>query len=61
MLIMGYFPLVISVKPSKEMQGALKVLNDALLRGKTTEHVTNAIGIILHEWFRVGLVLILVY
>lgn len=35
------------------MQAALKVLNDALLRGKTTEQVTNAISIILHEWFRV--------
>ena len=35
------------------MQGALKVLNDALLRGRTTSNVTSAIGIILHEWFRV--------
>lgn len=37
------------------MQGALKVLNDALLRGRTTHNVTSAIGIILHEWFRVSL------
>jgi len=36
------------------MQGALKVLNDALLRGRTTQQVTNAISIILHEWFRVS-------
>ncbi len=42
------------VKPSNEMQGALKVLNDALLRGRTTQQVTNAISIILHEWFRVS-------
>ncbi|XP_035714306.1 KN motif and ankyrin repeat domain-containing protein 2 isoform X2 [Folsomia candida] len=42
------------ISPSKEMQAALKVLNDALLRGKTTEQVTNAISIILHEWFRVA-------
>ncbi|ODN00504.1 KN motif and ankyrin repeat domain-containing protein 1 [Orchesella cincta] len=40
--------------PSKEMQGALKVLNDALLRGRTTTQVTSAISVILHEWFRVA-------
>ncbi|CAL8115644.1 unnamed protein product [Orchesella dallaii] len=40
--------------PSKEMKGALKVLNDALLRGRTTAQVTSAISVILHEWFRVA-------
>ncbi|CAG7695983.1 unnamed protein product [Allacma fusca] len=42
------------VTPSKEMLAALKVLNDALLRGRTTQQVTAAISIILHEWFRVA-------
>jgi len=39
--------------PTTEMQAALKVLNDALIRGKTTDQVTSAISVILHEWFMV--------
>jgi len=41
-------------EPSKEMDGALKVLNDSLGRpaGSRTTQVTNAVNIIQQEWFK---------
>jgi len=40
--------------PSKEMKGALKVLNDSLSRGtsRSNAQVTNAVNIIQQEWFK---------
>merc|ERR1712013_702262 len=40
--------------PSKEMKGALKVLNDSLSRGasRSNAQVTNAMNIIQQEWFK---------
>jgi len=42
------------VEPSKEMKGALKVLNDSLSRGasRSNAQVTNAVNIIQQEWFK---------
>jgi len=42
------------LEPSKEMKGALKVLNDSLSRGtsRTNAQVTNAVNIIQQEWFK---------
>merc|ERR1719334_2144097 len=42
------------VEPSKEMKGALKVLNDSLGRGasRSNAQVTNAVNIIQQEWFK---------
>lgn len=45
------------VKPSKEMQAALKVLNDSLQKGQTKNlknQLTNAINIIQQEWFKIS-------
>lgn len=41
-------------EPSKEMRGALKVLNDSLSRGvsRSNAQVTNAVNIIQQEWFK---------
>lgn len=41
-------------EPSKEMKGALKVLNDSLSRGasRSNAQVTNAVNIIQQEWFK---------
>merc|ERR1719295_2508386 len=41
-------------EPSKEMKGALKVLNDSLSRGasRPNAQVTNAVNIIQQEWFK---------
>jgi len=43
-------------EPSKEMMGALKVLNDCLARGHTTSRsnaqMSNAVNIIQQEWFK---------
>merc|ERR1712013_963201 len=40
--------------PSKEMKGALKVLNDSLSKGasRSNAQVTNAVNIIQQEWFK---------
>merc|ERR1719228_2703644 len=40
--------------PSKEMKGALKVLNDSLGKGasRSNAQVTNAVNIIQQEWFK---------
>merc|ERR1712088_463528 len=42
------------MEPSKEMKGALKVLNDSLSRGtsRSNAQVTNAVNIIQQEWFK---------
>jgi len=42
------------LEPSKEMKGALKVLNDSLSRGtsRSNAQVTNAVNIIQQEWFK---------
>lgn len=43
------------VEPSKEMRGALKVLNDSFGRStRGNAQVTNAINIIQQEWFKVS-------
>ncbi|KAK5639313.1 hypothetical protein RI129_011805 [Pyrocoelia pectoralis] len=45
------------VKPSKEMQAALKVLNDSLQKGQTKNlknQLKNAINIIQQEWFKIS-------
>lgn len=43
------------VEPSKEMRGALKVLNDSLGRNtRGNAQVTNAINIIQQEWFKIS-------
>ena len=42
-------------EPSKEMKGALKVLNDSLGRTNSSRpntHLTNAINVIQQEWFK---------
>merc|ERR1719384_1838287 len=41
-------------EPSKEMKGALKVLNDSLSKGasRSNAQVTNAVNIIQQEWFK---------
>merc|ERR1712241_1344521 len=41
-------------EPSKEMKGALKVLNDSLGKGasRSNAQVTNAVNIIQQEWFK---------
>merc|ERR1712241_158759 len=42
------------MEPSKEMKGALKVLNDSLGKGasRSNAQVTNAVNIIQQEWFK---------
>merc|ERR1719266_574917 len=42
------------LEPSKEMKGALKVLNDSLSRGtsRSSAQITNAVNIIQQEWFK---------
>ncbi|GJQ67460.1 hypothetical protein Trydic_g5119 [Trypoxylus dichotomus] len=43
--------------PSKEMQAAMKVLNDSLQKGQTKNienQLKNAINIILQEWFKIS-------
>ncbi|KAF2885711.1 hypothetical protein ILUMI_20484 [Ignelater luminosus] len=45
------------VKPSKEMQAAMKVLNDSLQKGQTKNlknQLKNAINIIQQEWFKLS-------
>lgn len=43
------------VKPSKEMQAALKVLNDSLLKGQhLATTLKNANKIVQKEWFRIS-------
>ncbi|KAF5276654.1 hypothetical protein FQA39_LY06458 [Lamprigera yunnana] len=45
------------VKPNKEMQAALKVLNDSLQKGQTKNlknQLKNAINIIQQEWFKMS-------
>ncbi|KAK4871490.1 hypothetical protein RN001_015614 [Aquatica leii] len=45
------------VKPSKEMQAAMKVLNDSLQKGQTKNlknQLKNAINIIQQEWFQIS-------
>jgi len=45
-------------EPSKEMMGALKVLNDCLARGHTSSRsnaqMSNAVNIIQQEWFKLS-------
>uniref|UniRef100_A0A0A9W5M2 KN motif and ankyrin repeat domain-containing protein 1 n=1 Tax=Lygus hesperus TaxID=30085 RepID=A0A0A9W5M2_LYGHE len=44
-------------EPSKEMRGAMKVLNDALLKshgGDIPKHVKTAVNIVQQEWFKVS-------
>ena len=42
------------IEPSKEMMGALKVLQDSITRGvsRSNAQVTNAVNIIQQEWFK---------
>ncbi|KRT79272.1 Ankyrin repeat-containing protein [Oryctes borbonicus] len=43
--------------PSKEMQAAMKVLNDSLQKGQTKNienQLKNAVNIILQEWFKIS-------
>lgn len=43
------------VKPSKEMQAALKVINDSLLKGQhLATTLKNANKIVQKEWFRIS-------
>lgn len=55
MLIVSFFPL--RAVPTKEMQGAMKVLNDHLQKTSSKNlknQLKNAIGIIQQEWFKVS-------
>lgn len=45
------------MEPSKEMQAAIKVLNDSLQKNQTKNiktQVKNAINIIQQEWFKIS-------
>lgn len=43
------------MKPSKEMQAALKVINDSLMKGQHLETILkNANKVVQKEWFRIS-------
>lgn len=52
--LLSFSSLFFSARPSREMSGALKVINDSLMKSMDGHSLLNANTIVRREWFQVS-------